>query len=106
LVKVALVALALCTVVISMEGNFTAHVGEYLALICWPRLDDVPGQFDDLLMIFISARMNEPIAYILTAFNKRNITPRGGIEVFSSAEFRGVHIVWPEPRLRLSARPA
>src|SRR5258708_34927178 len=33
LAKVALVALALCTIVISMEGNFTAHVGEYLALI-------------------------------------------------------------------------
>jgi len=74
LVKVALVALALCTVVISMEGNFTAHVGEYLALILLATIGTMfMVSSTDLLMIFISLELTSLSLYILTAFNKQNI---------------------------------
>ena len=74
LAKVALVALALCTLVISMEGNFTAHVGEYIALILLATIGTMfLVSSTDLLMIFISLELTSLSLYILTAFNKRNI---------------------------------
>ncbi|HZQ46315.1 MAG TPA: NADH-quinone oxidoreductase subunit N [Verrucomicrobiae bacterium] len=74
LVKVALLALTLCTIILSMEGNFTNHIGEYLSLI----LLATTGMMllvssTDLLMIFISLELTSLSLYILTAFNKRNI---------------------------------
>ena len=74
LVKLALIALALCTIVISMEGSFTAHVGEYLALILLATVGMMLlVSSTDLLMIFISLELTSLSLYILTAFNKRNI---------------------------------
>lgn len=74
LVKVALLALTVFTVLISIESNFTTHVGEYLALIL---LATVGMMFmvsaEDILMIFVSLEMTSLSLYILTAFNKRNI---------------------------------
>ena len=74
LVKIALLALTICTVVISVEGKFTDHVGEYLSLIL---LATVGMMFlvssTDLLMIFIALELTSLSLYILTAFNKRNI---------------------------------
>jgi NADH-quinone oxidoreductase subunit N len=74
LVKVALLALTIFTVLLSIESNFTAHVGEYLALI----LMAAAGMMflvsaEDILMIFVSLELLSLSLYILTAFNKRNI---------------------------------
>ncbi|MBE0543788.1 MAG: NADH-quinone oxidoreductase subunit N [Verrucomicrobia bacterium] len=74
LVKVGLLALTIFTVLISLESDFTTHVGEYLALIL---LATVGMMFlvsaMDVLMIFVSLEMTSLSLYILTAFNKRNI---------------------------------
>lgn len=74
LVKVALLALTIFTVLISIEGKFTEHVGEYLALIL---LATVGMMFlvsaEDILMIFVSLELTSLSLYILTAFNKRDI---------------------------------
>lgn len=73
-VKAAIVLLTLFTLVISAQGKFTEHVGEYLALVL---LATVGMMFlvsaEDLLMIFISLELLSLSLYVLTAFNKRNI---------------------------------
>ncbi len=74
LVKIALLALTAFTVLISIESDFTHHVGEYLALI----LMATAGMMflvsaGDLLMLFVALEMTSLSLYILTAFNKRNI---------------------------------
>jgi NADH-quinone oxidoreductase subunit N len=74
LVKAGLLALTIFTVLISLEADFTSHVGEYLALIL---LATVGMMFlvsaMDVLMVFVSLEMTSLSLYILTAFNKRNI---------------------------------
>jgi NADH-quinone oxidoreductase subunit N len=73
-VKIALLVLAIFTVLISLETDFTGHVGEYFALIL---LATVGMMFlvssEDILMIFISLELTSLSLYILTAFNKRNV---------------------------------
>ena len=72
-VKVALLALTICTLLISVDTDFTTHVGEYFALIL---LAAVGMMFlisaEDILMIFVSLELTSLSLYILTAFNKRN----------------------------------
>jgi NADH-quinone oxidoreductase subunit N len=74
LVKVGLLALTIFTVLISMESDFTTHVGEYLAVIL---LATVGMMFlvsaENVLMIFVALELTSLSLYILTAFNKRNI---------------------------------
>jgi NADH-quinone oxidoreductase subunit N len=74
LVKVALLILTLFTVLISIERNFTIHVGEYLALIL---LATVGMMFlvssEDILMIFVSLELTSLSLYILTAFHKQSV---------------------------------
>ena len=74
LVKVALLALTIFTVLLSMDGDFTEHVGEYLALIL---LAAVGMMFlvssEDILMIFLSLELTSLSLYILTGFNKRDV---------------------------------
>ena len=72
-VKVALLVLTIFTMLISVDTDFTPHVGEYFALIL---LAAVGMMFlvssEDILMIFISLELTSLSLYILTAFNKRN----------------------------------
>src|SRR5207249_7280548 len=74
LVKIAVLALAIFTLLISIETDFTRHVGEYFALVL---LAAVGMMFlvssEDILMIFISLELTSLSLYILTAFNKRNV---------------------------------
>jgi NADH-quinone oxidoreductase subunit N len=73
-VKICILALTVFTVLISIESNFTTHVGEYLALML---LATAGMMFlvsaEDVLMIFVSLELLSLSLYILTAFNKRNI---------------------------------
>jgi len=73
LVKVALLLLTIFTVLLSVETDFTPHVGEYLSLIL---LAAVGMMFlvssEDILMIFISLELTSLSLYILTAFNKHH----------------------------------
>jgi NADH-quinone oxidoreductase subunit N len=74
LVKIALLALTIFTILLSLDADFTAHVGEYLALIL---LAAVGMMFlvsaEDILMIFIALELTSLSLYILAAFNKRDI---------------------------------
>jgi NADH-quinone oxidoreductase subunit N len=74
LVKIALLVLAIFTIVVSLETDFTSHVGEYFALVL---LATVGMMFlvsaEDILMIFISLELTSLSLYILTAFDKRNV---------------------------------
>jgi NADH-quinone oxidoreductase subunit N len=73
-VKIALLVLTICTILLSMESDFTEHSGEYLALIL---LAAVGMMFlvsaEDILMIFIALELTSLSLYILTAFNKRDV---------------------------------
>lgn len=74
LVKIALLVIAIFTILVSVETDFTSHIGEYFALIL---LGAIGMMFlvssEDLLMIFISLELTSLSLYILTAFNKRSI---------------------------------
>ena len=71
LVKAALVILVIFTVIISLEAEFTPHVGEYFALLL---LATVGMMFlvssENLLMIFISLELASLSLYVLTGFAK------------------------------------
>ncbi|HVV72870.1 MAG TPA: NADH-quinone oxidoreductase subunit N, partial [Verrucomicrobiae bacterium] len=74
LVQVALLVLTIFTMLLSMESDFTIHVGEYYALVL---LAAVGMMFlvssEDILMIFVSLELTSLSLYILTAFNKRSM---------------------------------
>ena len=71
LVKIALLALTVLTVLISLDSKFSVHAGEYFALVL---LATVGMMFlvssTDVLMIFISLELTSLSLYVLTAFNK------------------------------------
>jgi NADH-quinone oxidoreductase subunit N len=74
LVKTAVLVLTIFTVLLSLETDFTTHVGEYFALI----LSGAVGMMflvssEDILMIFVSLELTSLSLYILAAFNKRSV---------------------------------
>ena len=74
LVKCALLALTVCAAVISMDGKFTRHAGEYLSLILLATVGMLLlVSSTDLLMIFIALELTSLSLYILAAFNKQDI---------------------------------
>src|SRR6266851_5425964 len=74
LVKIALLALAVFTILLSVGTDFTTHVGEYFALVLMAAIGMMfLVSSEDILMIFISLELTSLSLYILTAFNKRNV---------------------------------
>ena len=73
LVQVALLALTILTLFLSVDAEFTPHVGEYAALIL---LSTVGMMFlvssQNLLVIFLSLELTSLSLYVLTAFDKRS----------------------------------
>jgi NADH-quinone oxidoreductase subunit N len=73
-VKICLLALTIFTVLISIESNFTTHVGEYLALILFATVGMMfLVSAEDVLMVFVALELTSLSLYILTAFNKHNL---------------------------------
>ncbi len=73
LVQIALLVLTILVILLSIESTFTAHVGEYLALILFATTGMmflVSSQ--NILLIFISLELLSLSLYILAAFNKRS----------------------------------
>src|SRR5262245_32048803 len=74
LVKQLILLLTVFTALISVESNFTDHVGEYFLLLL---LATVGMMFlvssENLLMIFTSLELLSLALYIMTAFNKQNL---------------------------------
>src|SRR6185503_10856717 len=74
LVKQALLVLTVFTVIVSLDSNFTEHIGEYFALVLLATVGMMfLASSENILMIFISLELTSLSLYILTAFNKRNI---------------------------------
>ena len=73
LVKASLLGLTVCTLLLSLEADFTDHVGEYCALVL---LATVGMMFlvstEDILMLFVALELTSLSLYVLTGFNKRN----------------------------------
>ncbi len=73
LVKVAILILALGTILLSLAGEFTRHVGEYLALILLATVGMMLlVSARDILMIFLALELTSLCLYVLAAFNKRS----------------------------------
>jgi NADH-quinone oxidoreductase subunit N len=71
--KVALLGLAIFTILISLEADFTTHAGEYFALVLLATLGMMfLVSSEDILMLFISLELTSLSLYILTAFDKRS----------------------------------
>lgn len=73
LVKVAILLLTFCTALLTLESDFTDHVGEYFALL----LLATTGMLflvstENLLLIFIALELLSLCLYVMTAFNKRS----------------------------------
>jgi NADH-quinone oxidoreductase subunit N len=72
--NIGVVALAFFTVLLSIETDFTPHIGEYFALVL---LAAVGMMFlvssQDILMIFLSLELTSLSLYILAGFNKRSL---------------------------------
>jgi NADH-quinone oxidoreductase subunit N len=74
LIKIALLALTVFTILLSVESDFTDHVGEYLGLILFAAVGMMfLVSAEDILMIFIALELTSLSLYILTAFNKSDI---------------------------------
>jgi len=74
LIKAVILLLTAFTAWISVESNFTDHVGEYFVMLL---LATVGMMFlvssENILMIFVSLELLSLSLYIMTAFNKRNL---------------------------------
>lgn len=74
LLKIALLALTVLTLLLSIESDFSPHAGEYFALVL---LATVGMMFlvssTDVLMIFVALELTSLLLYVLTAFNKKDI---------------------------------
>jgi NADH-quinone oxidoreductase subunit N len=74
LVKIGVLGLTFFTVLLSVNSDFTTHVGEYLGLILMATVGMMfLVSARDVLMIFVALEMTSLSLYILTAFNKRNV---------------------------------
>lgn len=74
LVKAALLGLTIFTALVSIDADFTDHVGEYFALLLLATTGMLfLAGSENLLMIFVSLELTSLSLYILTAFNKRSI---------------------------------
>jgi NADH-quinone oxidoreductase subunit N len=73
LLKGALLVLTVFTVLLSVDRDFTEHVGEFFALILLATVGMMLlVSSEDLLMIFVSLELTSLSLYILTAFQKRS----------------------------------
>lgn len=72
-VKVALLALTAFTALLSVDSDFTVHIGEYFALLLMATVGlMLLVSSEDLLVIFVSLELTSVCLYVLAGFNKRN----------------------------------
>jgi NADH-quinone oxidoreductase subunit N len=73
LIQIALLVLTILVILLSLESTFTAHVGEFLALILFATTSMLfLVSSENILLIFISLELLSLSLYILAAFNKRS----------------------------------
>jgi NADH-quinone oxidoreductase subunit N len=72
-VQIGLLVLTIFVILMSIESTFTAHVGEYMALILFATASMMfLVSSEDILLIFISLELLSLSLYILAAFSKRS----------------------------------
>jgi NADH-quinone oxidoreductase subunit N len=73
ILKFALLGLAAASIWLSVDGGFTDHVGEFIALMLLANLGMMfLVSTQDILMIFVALELTSLSLYVLTACNKRN----------------------------------
>lgn len=76
MVKVALLGLTIGAAILSLDSEFTTHVGEYFALLLLATVGMMLlVSTDSLLMIFVALELLSLCLYVLTAFNKAQPHP-------------------------------
>ncbi|MEW6304642.1 MAG: NADH-quinone oxidoreductase subunit N, partial [Verrucomicrobiota bacterium] len=74
IVKLALLVLTLFTVMISIDSDFTTHVGEYFALILMAAVGMLfMAGAEEILMIFVALELTSISLYVLGGFNKQDV---------------------------------
>jgi NADH-quinone oxidoreductase subunit N len=74
LVKASILTLSIFTIAISVQSRFTAHIGEYLALILLATIGMMfMVSSEELLVIFVALELTSLCLYVLTAFNKQSL---------------------------------
>jgi NADH-quinone oxidoreductase subunit N len=74
MIKQFLLFLTVCAALISLETNFTAHVGEYFTLLLLATVGlMLMVSTEDILMIFLALELTSLSLYILVAFAKRSL---------------------------------
>ena len=74
LVKAALLVLSVCSILISVDSDFTDHIGEYFALLLLSTAGmTIMISSEDLLLIFVALELTSLPLYILTAFREDSI---------------------------------
>ncbi len=83
-IKQVILVLTIITAIISLESNFTKHVGEYFALLLLAAVGMMLlVSSDNLLLIFVSLELTSLPLYALTAFNKSSVqSSEAGLKYF------------------------
>jgi NADH-quinone oxidoreductase subunit N len=84
LMKQVILLLTVVTAIISLESNFTKHVGEYFALLLLATVGMMLlVSSDNLLLIFVALELTSLPLYALTAFNKQSVqSSEAGLKYF------------------------
>lgn len=73
-IKQIILALTIVTAIISLDSNFTKHIGEYFALLLLAAVGMMLlVSSDNLLLIFVALELTSLPLYVLTAFNKQSV---------------------------------
>ena len=73
-IKQVILVLTAVTAIISLESNFTKHIGEYVALLLLATVGMMLlVSTDNLLLIFVALELTSLPLYALTAFNKQSV---------------------------------
>jgi NADH-quinone oxidoreductase subunit N len=73
MIQISLLVLAMLVILMSIESTFTAHVGEYLALILFATTSMMfLVSSENILLIFVSLELLSLSLYILAAFSKQS----------------------------------
>lgn len=83
-IKQVILGLTIITAIISLESNFTKHIGEYFALLLLAAVGMMLlVSSDNLLLIFVALELTSLPLYVLTAFNKSSVqSSEAGLKYF------------------------
>jgi len=83
-IKQVILLLTIVTALISLDSDFTKHIGEYFALLLLAAVGMMLlVSSDNLLLIFVALELTSLPLYVLTAFNKSSVqSSEAGLKYF------------------------